>query len=110
MSAPLLISFVGSFIAGPLLCSALLQLPRSVSTLIGLAAGVVVFMALALHFQGSREALSLGLMWLGWVSAVAMVALAVQRRAPQTRRWVTVIALLATTLPWFGLATARLMV
>lgn len=110
MSAPLLISFLVSFVGGPLLCSALLALPRSLFVLLVLAGAVVVSMTLALRFQGGRPVLSLGLIWLGWVLAVAMVALAVMRRAPQTRRWVTVIALLATTLPWFGLATARLMV
>lgn len=110
MSAPLLISFVVCFIAGPLLCSALMQLPRRVSTLLAFSVGVIGCMALALRLQDDRAALSLGFLWLGWVLAVAMVALSVMRRAPQTRRWVTVIALLATTLPWFGLATARLMV
>ena len=40
-----------------------------------------------------------------------MVGHALYRRLEgrRARRWITVIAILATTLPWFGLATARLM-
>ena len=54
---------------------------------------------------------SLGLMWLSWVLAVAMVALTLHRHAGHAapRRGVTIAGLLATPLPWFGLATARMM-
>ncbi|EPX83069.1 hypothetical protein Salmuc_02867 [Salipiger mucosus DSM 16094] len=43
--------------------------------------------------------------------ALALVALALRRRiaASAPRRWIAVAGLLATPLPWFGLAYARMM-
>lgn len=106
----LILGFLASFIAGPLLCALLLRLPPALWALLMLAAALGLATLGALRWQGERAALSLGCLWLAWVLAVAMLALALLRRLPDRRRWVTVSALLATTLPWFGLATARLMV
>lgn len=110
LSPVLLWGFVACFGLGPALCALLLRLPPALPALLMLAAALALAMAGALRWQGERALASLGCLWLGWVLAVAMLALALLRRAPERRRWVTVAALLATTLPWFGLATARAMV
>ena len=78
------------------------------------ASNRAICMLLALRLQaqaGGTGLVSLGSLWLAWISAVAMVAMALRRLAPtvSVRRWLTIGALLATTLPWFGLATAQLM-
>ncbi len=110
MSQAALIAFFVSFVGGPLLCVALLRVPGTVILLLTLAAGVVATMSAALWLEAGNPLTSLTLMWLGWVLAVAMVAHALRRRSPRRlHRWITVIAVLATPLPWFGLATARLM-
>ncbi len=108
-------AFVVTFIGGPLICALILRLPAKPPTLIVLGVGVVGAVMLALRMQqmGADWAVgSLVALWLAWVLAVGMVALAVRRHmtGPRASRWLTVIALLTTTLPWFGLATARLMV
>ena len=105
-------AFVASFIFGPLLCALALSLPARPLSLLVLGAGVVAAVSAALRLQQGSAVPSLIALWLAWVLAVSMVALALSRRlsAPRARRWLTVIALLTTTLPWFGLATARLMV
>lgn len=112
MASPSLIAFALSFVAGPLICALLLRLPHGIRTLLAIGLGVVISVTLALRLQMQAATASLVALWLAWVLAVAMVAMALRRRieAPRPRRWVTVIAILATTLPWFGLATARLMV
>ena len=110
MTGATLIAFVLSFVAGPLICAAALRLPEHISTLTVLALGMIGITAFGLTRQGDNPALSLTAMWLGWVLAVAMVALALRRRIidPRARRLILILALLATTVPWFGLATARL--
>ncbi|WP_425101579.1 hypothetical protein [Tropicibacter sp. S64] len=115
MSAMPFFAFVIIFVAGPLLCALLLRLPTRLSLLIGLGLASIVCVMLALMLQSlgpMRMLSSLILLWLAWVLAVAMTGHAVLRRltAPRARRLVTIVALLSTTLPWFGLATARLMV
>ncbi len=112
MQGPVLIAFALSFIGGPLLCALVLRLPHKLWALVILGAGVVVSVTLALRWQTEQAAQSVVALWLAWVLAVAMVTMALRRRiaAPKTRRLVTILALLATTLPWFGLATARIMV
>ncbi|MFW2542698.1 hypothetical protein ACN2XU_08660 [Primorskyibacter sp. 2E107] len=109
------LAFVLIFGAGPLLCALLLRLPTRLSVLIGLGLAAIFCVTLALMLQSlgpMRMLSSLILLWLAWVLAVAMTGHAFLRRLTglRARRWVTTIALLTTTLPWFGLATARLMV
>ncbi|KUF10629.1 hypothetical protein [Pseudoponticoccus marisrubri] len=112
MAPPVLIAFGMTFVGGPLLCALLLRLPHGVRTLGALAVAMALTMAAALALQGRSAAGSLAMLWLAWVLAIAMVAMALRRRAsgPRLHRWVTIVALMATTLPWFGLATARMMV
>ena len=108
---PTLVAFVVSFVGGPLLCAAFLRMPSSLGMLLGLAAGVALTMAVALWLEDRDPLASLTALWLGWILAVAMVAHALFRRlGKKARRWVFVVALLATPLPWFGLAAAQMMV
>ncbi|MDJ0822024.1 MAG: hypothetical protein QNJ09_09495 [Paracoccaceae bacterium] len=116
METNTLIAFVVNFAGGPALCALLLRLPTRLWVLILLALGVIAAAAVAIWLQprtGPTSLMgSLLTLWLAWVLAVALMAQALRRRIahPVPRRWVTIIALLATTLPWFGLATARMMV
>lgn len=113
MTRELLLAFAFCFAIGPLLFRMLIAAEGSPARILLLAAAVVVstVSALWLQVQGLDLA-SLLLLWLGWVIALTIVALALFRRlpAPRIRRWVTVAGLLATTIPWFGLATARMMI
>lgn len=54
---------------------------------------------------------SIGLIWIAWVAILAFVAQTFRQQNPRPamRRWTTVIGALATTIPWFGLASARMM-
>ncbi|WP_425074276.1 hypothetical protein [Sagittula sp. S175] len=99
-----------SFVVGPALCALLLRMPATLRVLVSLAILEVMMMGAALFLRDRAPAPSLVALWLGWVAACAMIAHALRRRiaSPRARRWITVIAILATTLPWFGLATARL--
>jgi hypothetical protein len=114
MSPAVLLAFLTAFVAGPALCAALLRLPARAPVLALMAAGVSASSLAALRWQafGEQALIPLGLFWLGWVLAISMVAIAVRDRLIESgaRRWTTVLALLSTTLPWFGLATARTMV
>ena len=112
MTQATILAFLASFVAGPALCALLLRLPAKVWMLALLAAGVGVAGLTALRLQAAGQAMpSLALLWFAWVLAVAMVAMALRGRmpTPRARRWLTIIALLATTLPWFGLSTAQWM-
>ncbi len=116
METTTLIAFAATFVGGPALCSILLRLPQRLWVMSGLAIGVAGTSTAAIWLQartGPAALLgSLAMLWLAWVLAVALLAHAVLRRVsdPAPRRWITVLTLLATTLPWFGLATARMMV
>ncbi len=112
--SPALIGFLVCFAVGPLICAALLRLPARTWVLLALSVSVVICVTLALRWRlagGDQALISLVALWLAWVLAVAMVAQAFKARlrAPRQRRWLTVAALLSTTLPWFGLATAQMM-
>lgn len=114
MGSMAFLAFVLIFGAGPMLCSLLLRFEGRVSLLIGLGIGAIACVTLALMLQSlgpMRMLTSLILLWLAWVLAVAMTGHAFLRRigAPRLRRWVIVFSLLATTLPWFGLSAARMM-
>lgn len=115
METPALIAFGITFVVGPLFCAVLLRLPANLWSITGLALLVGLAIAAANHMQKASDAVSfrpLAALWLAWVLGVTMVALALNRRitARSTRRWITLTAILATTLPWFGLATAQMMV
>lgn len=115
MDTPTLIAFAITFVGGPIICAALLQLPARLWSIGGLAFLVGLAIVAANQMQKASDTVSyrpLAALWLAWVLGVAMVALALHRRitARNIRRWITLTAILATTLPWFGLATAQMMV
>ncbi|EIE50220.1 hypothetical protein AL036_12735 [Salipiger aestuarii] len=110
MTAPTLAVFITCFVAAPLLFALLLQFGQSLRVLLSLALSVVVCVVAALLMQAQDRMLSaLALLGLSWVLAIAMVAVTLLRRlsGARPRRWIVLIGILATTLPWFGLATAR---
>ena len=114
MTQTTMFAFVLCFIGGLVLCAVLLRLPGKVWALLTLAICVVLGMTAALSYRlagADGHLASLVLLWLSWVLAIAMVALALRGKiaAPGPRRWIMILALLATTLPWFGLATAQMM-
>lgn len=51
------------------------------------------------------------LIWAAWIAVLALAALALRQadQGPAMRRWTGVIGAMGTTVPWFGLASARLM-
>ncbi|MFD2741043.1 hypothetical protein ACFSUD_15775 [Sulfitobacter aestuarii] len=55
--------------------------------------------------------LVLALLWLGWIALLGFVAQILRHRdaGRRMRRWTGVIGALGTTMPWFGLATARML-
>lgn len=113
MTRETLILFILCFVAGPLLFALLMRFGRSMTLLLTLALSVVIAVLAALLLQAQDLLLlSLALMWLAWVLAMAMTAVALQRRieAPAVQRWIMIAGMLATTLPWFGLAAARTMI
>ncbi|MGP6089073.1 hypothetical protein [Antarctobacter jejuensis] len=112
MLRPELIAFLVTFLVGPLLVMLVLRLPARIGTLVILSATVIGAAGAAVWLQERAPLESLVAFWLGWVLAVAMVAQAVRRRmpGPKVRRWTLIVALMASTLPWFGFATAQMMV
>ena len=71
---------------------------------------MAIAMVAAFGLLGSRPLVSLASLWLSWVLTLALMVLALGRRAqsPRVRHRSFTAGLLATTLPWFGLATARM--
>lgn len=107
---PTFIAFGAAFGAGPAIYAVLQRLTPHRLTLLLLGGCVAVGIVAAFAFLGQRPVVSLLCLWLAWVCAISLLVLALRRRAlsPRTRRTSFVTGLLATTLPWFGLATARM--
>lgn len=111
MDSNIIIAFAVNFVVGPVICVLLMRLPARPLIILGMGVGMAaaIFAADRLTEQNGLGAfLPLALLWLAWILGVSMMALALRRRfsAPRHRRRITLIAILATTLPWFGLATA----
>ncbi len=109
-----LVAFGVTFVVGPVLCAILLQLPAGLKTMLAMGLGLIAAIWAASHYQtasGNSPIEALTAMWLAWVLGVSMVGLALLHRIehPRIRRGITLTAILATTLPWFGLATAQMM-
>lgn len=53
----------------------------------------------------------IALIWFAWIAILAFVAQSIRQRDRHAvvRRWTAIIGAIATTIPWFGLATARMM-
>jgi hypothetical protein len=108
MNQTVVFTFVAIFAIGPALCAGLMRLPARKNALMALAMLVITATFAAQGLTGISPLGTLGALWIGWICGVAMFALALSRRFyhPQAQRWITILALMATTLPWFGLATA----
>ncbi|MBP0484368.1 hypothetical protein [Sagittula salina] len=111
MTGGVIVAFLLSFVAGPGLCALLLRLPPDRGLMTALLVLTVVLAAGAVALQGRAPLAGVLAGWLGWVLACTIIAQALRRRAAPrpSPRAVTITAILATTMPWFGLATARFM-
>ena len=83
---PLVIIFLAVFVVGPSACLLLLRLARS-----------------------NRR--SIGHIWVAWIAVILFLAqrFSLLDNLLLMRRWTAMIRALATTVPWFGLASARMM-
>lgn len=110
MMSPFGLAFAVVFIAGPVLFAILARLPGRALTLAVISGSAVAIVSAALILQSVQPALSLMCLWLAWVLALAVCFMALRPRLPglRARRLAYVAGLLATTLPWFGLATAQM--
>ncbi|OAN78587.1 hypothetical protein A8B82_09455 [Sulfitobacter sp. EhC04] len=114
--------FTMFFVAGPLVFRALTQPTPSRHGLHALAvfAGVFALFGLGLRFGlagpwGSDVMLTVGCilaLWLAWIGVLALGAQAFRRAEPglQMHRWTGILGAGGTTVPWFGLASAQLLV
>ena len=55
---------------------------------------------------------SLVMMWIAWILVLVLVIRAVRQSFPsrRARRWSRALGAMPTTIPWFGFATAQMMV
>ncbi len=116
-----LILFVVVFALGPWVFLRLMRLPSLPASFFRLSAFVVVIIAASLWLQflapvpwaANIWALWIGmvLIWAAWIAVLALAALALRQvdHGQAMRRWTSVIGAMGTTVPWFGLAAARLM-
>ncbi|MFT6021933.1 MAG: hypothetical protein ACI9PY_000038 [Ascidiaceihabitans sp.] len=117
---PLVAIFFLVFVVGPLVFFAFIRpVPtrRQFRGLIAITAGCLG-LGLALRFGSNawgrdpvQTFASMSMMWAAWI---AILALVVQRfRAADSgavmRRWTAIMGAICTTIPWFGLASARFM-
>jgi hypothetical protein len=108
------------FIVGPCVFFALIRPTptwRQFRALIAITAGCLG-LGLVLRFgmggwgrDPVQTLASMSLMWAAWI---AILALMVQRfraidQGVTMRRWTAILGAICTTIPWFGLASARLM-
>lgn len=108
------------FVLGPALFHGLIRPRPSVRqfrALIAIMLGCVA-LSFVLRFvpapwgaSAAQIALSMVLIWVAWI---AILALLVQRLRgldprPPMHRWSAIFGAIGTTIPWFGLASARMM-
>ncbi len=110
MIDPGITAFLVAFVAGPILASVLLRLPARL--LIGCSLTVIKVTGIAIVLQWRNFLGSLLLLWLGRVPAVVTIPLAIRRRlrgagSPAGRKWRPCSS---RPIPWFGRATAQMMV
>ena len=118
---PLVIIFVAVFVVGPLAFLLFLWLAPSKRRSIGLVCLVVGSTGLSASLRdlsggwGQNAFYTLagsGCIWVAWIAVIVFL---VQRfcqldNRPLMRRWTAIIGALATTVPWFGLVSARMMI
>lgn len=112
----LLLTFAVIFVGGPVIFLRLLR-GGSDQRALAAVAGLCMAGALALRYGladvwGIAAGVTIAgllLIWVAWVAVLVLGARAFRRRAPGGRRtWrlTSVIGAMATTAPWFGLASA----
>lgn len=116
-----LILFCVVFGLGPWVFLRLMRLTPAPSVLAKLALAMVICAAASLWLRFLAPVpwgvniwatwLGIGLIWAAWIAVLALVALALRQvdTGPGMHRWTRVIGAIGTTVPWFGLASARLM-
>ncbi|MHA6326946.1 hypothetical protein [Roseivivax sp. CAU 1753] len=111
MTSPILMAFAISFAVGPLLFLALTAPAATTPLLAALAVGTLAMALLGTTLSPAAPLVGLACLWLAWISAVAFVTHTVRRIWDRTgdRGWIRVTGALATTVPWFGLATAQML-
>lgn len=114
----LLALFFLAFVVGPALFFKLLRhngqmwpLALAAVLLAGLGFLLRKGSALPLGSDMARAGESILLLWLAWVLLMVLVVRAVRRiyTTPAARRWSRALGAMGTTLPWFGLAAAKMM-
>ncbi|MCT4609513.1 MAG: hypothetical protein N4A70_09930 [Pelagimonas sp.] len=108
MNQSVVVAFALCFAVGPVLCALALRLPARAKT-IGLLAGAVIALVVwGVEIKESQPMSMLFAFWLAWVVGIALVTLALRHHARdrQLKRLLMVLGILATTMPWFGMATA----
>ena len=117
---PLVTIFLAVFVAGPLAFLLLLRLAPSKRRSIGLVCLVVgsTGMSASLRYlsggwgQDAFYTLAgIGFIWVAWIAVIVFLAQRFRQLDNRLlmRRWTAIIGALATTVPWFGLASARMM-
>ncbi len=120
MSGALVSAFGLTFVGGPLLFAALLKAKSRPPIIALLASVIIVLMLLAMQqlAQFQQHSADLGafrplvFLWLAWIVAIAMMVIALRPRMPTdwAQRRLFLIGLLSTTVPWFGLTAAQMVV
>ena len=113
--------FLAVFIVGPLVFRLLTRRPPSRQGQLALICFTVLMGAggLLIRFElgadwGQRPLPTLwGILmsWFGWIGVLAFGAQALRQADPRPamRRWTGMLGAVGTTIPWFGLASARWM-
>ena len=105
-----LFAFVACFVAGPLIYSALVRVAAVPGAIGALCVAGIASVVSAFALRQPMPGLSLTCLWLAWVLVISLFVLTLRRRLTSVKVWRAsfVTGLFATTLPWFGLATAQL--
>ena len=117
---PLVIIFVAVFVVGPLAFLLFLRLAPSKRRSIGLVCLVVgsTGMSASLRYLSGgwgQDAVytlaGIGFIWVAWIAVIVFLAQRFRQLDNRRlmRRWIAMIGSLATTVTWFGLASARMM-
>lgn len=110
----LYVTFALLFVVGPLVFRQMLRMGLERKTL-GLIAVVLMVAAIFTRpmigesDEGLLQFAPLMLIWGAWIVVLVMGVMALRRAIPgrQAMRWTAVAGAAGTTVPWFGLASAR---
>lgn len=117
---PLIIIFATVFVVGPITYLWLLRPRPSRKQFVGLGCIVAgsTGMSFVLRYLSGGwgqdvwvTLAGIALIWVAWIAILVFVAQTFRQQYPRPvmRRWSAVVGALATTIPWFGLASARMM-